>query len=136
MPVIAFPIVYTQANHELFRTNRFGMEILFVVIVVASIAQFAYMWTLADEVDDAADRLKLKRRGVDATVLLADVERVSKTWWSNPDRIVLHLRRPGPLGERVAFIPRGKGLGFGTSPVFADLKGRVEQARNSRAHRG
>ncbi|QWP74670.1 hypothetical protein J5226_13310 [Lysobacter sp. K5869] len=93
---------------------------------------FMSTWNAADEVVDAGDRLKVRLRGVEAIVLLADIEQVSIRNWSNPDRIVLKLRKPGWLGDRIMFIPRGNFWlsRFGGNGVYLDLRERIGRGRS------
>jgi hypothetical protein len=55
-------------------------------------------------------------------VPLGDVERVTGSVLVSPERVRLHLRRRGPFGSRVVFMPRARlTLGFSRHPVVARL---------------
>lgn len=78
-------------------------------------------------VGDALDVVGLRRT---LRVPLSDVARVSGTRFSNPERIFLDLRAPGPLGARIVFIPPLRWLrGFAPHPLVAELAARVDAVR-------
>ena len=63
-------------------------------------------------------------------VPLGDVERVSGTRFSNPERIFLELRTPSAFGSRIAFIPPLRWLrGFSAHPLVAELAARADACR-------
>ncbi|MGH8123455.1 MAG: hypothetical protein ACREPT_11870, partial [Rudaea sp.] len=52
----------------------------------------------------------------------------------NPPRLTLRLRKPGPLGDEVAFIPKSSGFRlnpFRRNEIAESLIRRVDQARSS-----
>jgi len=53
------------------------------------------IWPLADAVDDAGDALRIRRRGVELRIPLADIVNVSSSRHSRSRRITLRLRRAG-----------------------------------------
>jgi len=91
------------------------------------------LWDLADSVDDARDYLLVRRGGIEQRVMLANVMNVSMTQFTNPPRLTLRLRQPGPLGDEIVFIPKTPGLRlnpFRRNEIAEDLLRRVDRARN------
>ncbi|MGO1071509.1 hypothetical protein [Lysobacter sp. CA199] len=129
IPFIGLLIAYAHIRQHPFPEDPRFIACFLVFAVAMCAVHVAFSLKLADEVLDAGDRLRVRRRGVEVTIALADIERVWKRWWSNPDQIVLQLRSPGELGERIAFIPQTDLLGFGGKAVLTDLRRRVSEAR-------
>ncbi|KRB08878.1 hypothetical protein ASD86_06220 [Lysobacter sp. Root690] len=98
-----------------------------VAAVAAFAAQIATTWNLADEVVDHGDNLRVRRRGVEETVTIADIEKVSAEYAIRPIRVSLLLRKPGAFGRRIVFVPRpNSAFGtYGESRVAADLSRRI-----------
>ncbi|WP_363797696.1 hypothetical protein ABU614_21105 [Lysobacter firmicutimachus] len=134
MPLFA-AVLTIAALSDWFQAVPPQIRVLFLgVCIVAAALTFVGTWNAADEVIDAGDRLRLRRRGTEATVPLADIEKISIRSWSNPSRIELRLRKSGGLGDRVMFIPRGNLFGrLVGNRVYLDLCERVERTRRGGA---
>ncbi|MBW8810189.1 MAG: hypothetical protein JF591_15510 [Lysobacter sp.] len=98
-----------------------------VAAIVAFVAQVATTWNLADEVVDHGDHLRVRRRSIEETVAIADIDKVSAEYAIRPLRVVLSLRGPGAFGRRIVFVPRpNSAFGtYGESRVAADLSQRI-----------
>lgn len=98
-----------------------------VAAIVAFAAQIATTRNLADEVVDHGDHVRVRRRGIDETVAISDIEKVSAEYAIRPIRVVLSLRRPGAFGRRIVFVPRpNSAFGtYGESRVATDLSQRI-----------
>lgn len=98
-----------------------------VAAVAAFAAQIATTWTLADEVIDHGDHLRVRRGRIEQTVAIADIEKVSVEYAIRPIRVRLALRKPGAFGRRIVFVPLpNSAFGtFGESRVAADLSRRL-----------
>lgn len=96
------------------------------------------VWGLADEVDDFGDYLRVRRGSIDERVNLADVMNVSMSQFMNPPRLALRLRKPGALGDEIAFIPKMPVFRlnpFARNAIAERLIQRVDQLRSNGASR-
>jgi hypothetical protein len=54
---------------------------------------------------------------------LAALARISESRWVNPNVVTLEFRNPTPFGQRIAFIPKARWVGwFDSHPVVAELR--------------
>ncbi|MGH8121908.1 MAG: hypothetical protein ACREPT_03970 [Rudaea sp.] len=105
-----------------------------IMLLVGVVVFRKLLWNLADSVDDGRDYLLVRRGSIEQRVALTDVLNVSMTQFVNPPRLTLRLRKPGPLGDEVAFIPKSSGFRlnpFRRNEIAESLIRRVDQARNS-----
>lgn len=93
-----------------------------VAAAAAFAAQIATTWNLADEVVDHGDHLRVRRRGIEETLAIADIEKVSAEYAIRPIRVNLSLRTPGAFGRRIVFVPRPNSA-FGT---YGESRGAAE----------
>ncbi|MEH6420235.1 hypothetical protein [Pseudomonas sp. CGJS7] len=101
----------------------------FAFFTLLCVGQLVSSWHLADSVDDLGDRLLVRRRGVEISIALNDIERVSKQWFKNPDHIALQLRRPTVFGSRIVFVAAmSPWHGFGENEILVDLRRRIGRA--------
>lgn len=92
-----------------------------------------FLWSVADEVIDLGDALRVRRGEQSELVALTNVARVEFAPGS-PPRIVLHLCRPGRFGATIAFLAP-QPLNFATpasNPVADALAARVARAAERR----
>lgn len=105
-----------------------AVVVLFVVVYV-----FFFMknlvFDLADEVWDAGDSLVVRKGAIETRIPLDQIRNVSYTVVTRPNRVILSLRRPGPLGTEVSFSAPTSWVPFRESPVILDLIDRIERAR-------
>lgn len=107
-----------------------GVAVLFGAGGLAVAMLFVVLFGRVQRVRLIGDALMVVGLRRTLRVPLSDVERVSGTRFSNPERIFLDLRAPGPLGRRIAFIPPMRWLrGFGPHPLVAELAARVDAVR-------
>ncbi len=113
----------------------FPFMLIPVLMLILGLALFRkLLWDLADSVDDGRNYLLVRRGSIEQRVALTDVLNVSMTQFINPPRLTLRLRKPGPLGDEVAFIPKSSGFRlnpFRRNEIAESLIRRVDQARNS-----
>ena len=107
-----------------------------IAIVVAILAvNVVVFWRqvrgLADEVVDGGTYLLVRKGGVEERVQLVDVINVDMQRFGNPRRITLRLRRPGRLGDEIAFIPQHtfQFNPFARHPLAESLISRIDRLR-------
>jgi hypothetical protein len=93
------------------------------------------VWPLADAVDDVGDALRIRRRGVEVRVPLADIVSVTERRNTRSRRVILRLRRAGALGDEIAFLPVARMRWYPSSrdPMVEDLLRRVDAVRATAA---
>jgi hypothetical protein len=109
------------------------------VLAPAAMMAFGYflfrhlVWDLADDVRDGGSFLLVRNRGLEQRIELRDVMNVGYSQFTNPRRIVLKLRTPGPLGDEIVFTPpmRVRFKPFTAHPLVDELIARVDAARRS-----
>jgi hypothetical protein len=87
------------------------------------------IWNLLDEVLDGGNFLLVRRGSKQERVPLSDVVNVNVTHQLNVTRIVLRLRTPCALGEKLAFFPKVTHRLGGRNDIADDLTGRVARIR-------
>ncbi|MEP6940549.1 MAG: hypothetical protein ABI846_12365 [Rudaea sp.] len=104
-----------------------------VIMLIFGVVLFRkLLWDLADSVDDARDYLLVRRGSVEQRVMLANVMNVSMSQFTNPPRLTLRLRKAGPLGDEIVFIPKSTGLRmnpFRRNEIAESLMRRVDAVR-------
>lgn len=108
-----------------------GLLLLLGMAALGAYAMKTFLWDLADEVYDEGDALRVRRRGVEERVAMANVQDVT---YANmrPARMTLHLVRAGRFGSRISFTPatsRGRNP-FAKHPMMESLAMRAWRARN------
>ena len=89
------------------------------------------VWDLADEVYDHGDFLVFKKNGASQSVRFEEIININHNPMMSPERIILSLRIPGPLGKELAFCPPMKLNPFAKSPIVSDLILRMDNARRA-----
>lgn len=85
------------------------------------------LWSLADEVTDLGDRLRVRRHGNEVDVPLSDILNVDRSMLVNPPRVILTRRSNR---ERIAFIPTGvRIMSLGSLRELDALIDRIDAAR-------
>jgi hypothetical protein len=90
------------------------------------------VFDLADAVYDEGDALRVRVRGEEERIPLANIMNISYAGLTNPPRATLTLRQPGRFGKEVTFSPVQKVFGpllRTTNPIVSDLIERVDAAR-------
>jgi hypothetical protein len=111
-----------------------GFQAAFLIIPLV-MAVFGYflmkklVFDLVDEVWDDGTELVVKNRGQVERIALSNITNVSYTAVSNPQRVTLTLRNPGPLGKEVTFSPPVRWVPFARSPIVDLLIERIDAAR-------
>ena len=106
-----------------------GLMLVFGVILFRKL-----LWDLADSVDDARDYLLVRRGSIEQRVMLANVMNISMSQFTNPPRLTLRLRKPGPLGDEIVFIPKTTGMRlnpFRRNEIAERLMRRIDALRSS-----
>lgn len=99
---------------------------LFMAATTVAAAHSMIMGKLADEVVDHGDHLRIRRGSIEENIPIADIETISTNHAFRPARVTLRLRRSGPLGDLVSFIPRQNWLGmYVESAVVVELRQRI-----------
>ena len=96
-----------------------------------------FVWDLADEVRDGGDYLLVRRGSIEEKVPLTNVMNVNMSQFSNPPRLSLRLRKVGPLGDEIVFIPQCKARlnPFARNELAEQLMHRIDRLRVSRDDR-
>lgn len=90
------------------------------------------VFDLADAVYDDGDALRVRFRGEEERIPLANIINISYSGLTNPPRATLTLRQPGMFGKEVTFSPVQKIFGpllRTTNPIVSDLIERADAAR-------
>jgi hypothetical protein len=90
------------------------------------------VFDLADTVYDEGDALRVRFRGDEERIPLANIMNISYSGLTNPPRATLTLRQPGIFGKEVTFSPIQKVFGpllRTSNPIVSDLIERVDAAR-------
>ena len=90
------------------------------------------VFDLADAVYDEGDALRVRLRGDEERIPLANIINISYAGLTNPPRATLTLRQPGRFGKEVTFSPVQKLFGpllRSTNPIVSDLIERMDAAR-------
>jgi hypothetical protein len=87
------------------------------------------IWGLADQVLDGGHFLLVRRGRTQERVLLTDVVRVDVTHQFNVVKIMLRLRTPTVLGEKLAFYPKVSHRLGGKNDIADDLVARIVRIR-------
>jgi len=108
------------------------LSVLFALGLVASavLIQRALARDLADEVVDGGDHLLVRSNGIEEKVMLSDVATIRRGFGHNPERLILTLRRPGRLGDTIAFIPsKIRWFPYVEHPLACELRTRAQLLR-------
>ena len=90
------------------------------------------VFDLADAVYDEGDALRVRFRGDEERIPLANIINISYSGLTNPPRATLTLRQPGMFGKEVTFSPIQKVFGpllRTSNPIISDLIERADAAR-------
>ncbi len=108
------------------------LSVLFALGLVASAAliQRSMARHLADEVVDGGDHLLVRSNGIEEKIMLGEVAAIRRGFGFNPERLILTLRRPGRLGDTIAFIPKGvRWFPYVEHPLAYELRTRAQSLR-------
>jgi hypothetical protein len=87
------------------------------------------IWGMADQVLDGGDFLLVRRGSKQERVLLTNIIGVDVTHQLNATRVVLLLRMPCLLGEKLAFFPKVTHRLGGRNYIADDLTARIARIR-------
>jgi hypothetical protein len=87
------------------------------------------IWGMADQVLDGGDFLLVRRGSKQERILLTDITGVEVTHQLNATRVVLRLRTPCLLGEKLAFFPKVTHRLGGRNDIADDLTARIARTR-------
>lgn len=111
--------------------NPLSLLFASALIVLAVVIRRALVRDLADEVRDGGDYLLVRNGAIQEKLMVRDLATVSRGFGHNPERLILRLRRPGRLGDTIAFIPRGqRWFPFVEHPLVLELRTRAELLRS------
>lgn len=119
-PVIWFAGVFLGLITIFFIDPKPGQSRTPFFFIMPGMAVFGYVlmrhlvFDLVDEVHDLGDSLLVKNRGVEASVPLRNINKVTVSQFSKPVRITLTLGVPCELGDKIVFEPLRKWAGFGS----------------------
>jgi hypothetical protein len=134
-PVVWFGFLGIFVFSALSASAGRGFQAAFLVMPLV-MAVFGYflmkklVFDLVDEVWDDGTDLVVKNRGQVERIALSNITNVSYMAVSNPQRVTLTLRNPGPLGKEVTFSPPVRWVPFARSPIVDQLIERIDAARS------
>ena len=64
-------------------------------------------------------------------VPLTEVSHFTRSRFTNPPTVTIHLRSMSPYGERIVFIPKHRWALFGTHPAIAELQALCDRAKGN-----
>lgn len=135
-----FPVIWFGILVTVFVIGRFSGQdrnepqtwlILGIMLVGGLVLFRMLLWDLADEVQDCGSYLTIRRGSVQEGVELSNITDVRMSEFSNPRRLTLRLRTPGPFGDRIVFILKSSFRlnPFVRSAVAEDLIQRIDRIR-------
>jgi hypothetical protein len=131
--VVVSGVAIFSDKHE--NAPPFAVFFIPLIMLIFGIVLFRKLvWDLADSVDDCRDYLLVRRGSVEQRVALTNVVNVGMSQFTNPQRLTLRLRTPGPFGDEIVFIPKSPAFRlnvFKRNEIAERLIERVDQARNS-----
>lgn len=129
-----FPLIWFGFLAVFALTAVIGRGPLFVLVPVSVMAVFGFfimkklVFDLVDQVWDEGAELRIRNRGREVRVPLAEIVNISYSPL-NPQRATLSLREATLLGREIAFVPPTVWIPFARSPLIDDLIQRVDEAR-------
>lgn len=136
--VAAMTIFVTDDNLQLLAPGERGNP-PFIVFLAMPLAMavpmyFAirhFVFTLADEVVDLGDALRIRRDGDEARIALKDFAGARLSTLSNPPRALLALRHArDPFGQKIFFLPAGRTRRGRSHPLVDALDARIRAAKS------
>lgn len=135
--VAALLIFMTDESRQLLEPGARGnppfIVFLLFPVVMAVPMYFAvrhFVFTLADDVVDLGDALRIRRDGDEVRIALKDIASAKPSRLSNPPRALLTLRQSGgPFGQRIFFLPAGGSRRARNNPVVDALDERIRAAK-------
>ena len=88
-------------------------------------------WDLADEVYDNGDSLVFRKGRIEQIVCLKDIINIDYTHMGSPERVVLHTREKGEIGNELAFSLPMRFNFFKKDPYVRELIERVDESKNT-----
>ncbi len=89
------------------------------------------VWDLADEVYDTGDSLVFRRGRIEQIVRLKDIVNIDYSHMGSPERVVVHARETGEIGNELAFPLPMRFNFFKKAPYVRELIERVDASRNT-----
>jgi len=134
-PVVWFGFlgVFVFAALAASRGRGFQPAFLLIPLLMAVFGYFLMkklVFDLVDEVWDDGTELVVKNRGQVERIALSNIMNVSYMTASNPPRVTLTLRNPGPFGKEVTFSPPLRWVPFARSPIVDQLIERIDATRS------
>ena len=102
----------------------------FVMSVMGYFLFKKLVWDLADEVYDKGDELLFRKGNKEQRVKLKDIINIDYSHMNSPERVVVHVRTSGKIGNELAFSLPVRFNPFSKSPLVRELIERVDQAKN------
>ena len=126
--IVAVTFVSTKGENG---PPLFVLVVAVFLCVIGLVVMEKLIWDLADEVQDAGDRLIVRFGNEQEQIPLSNIINVGYTYLTNPARVTLTLRTPCRFGDEVSFCPPARFIPFARSPVIDGLIRRVDAARQA-----
>ncbi|TKB47412.1 hypothetical protein [Thalassotalea mangrovi] len=113
-----------------------SQESLMFLIMPIFMAGFGFIlfkklvWDLADEVIDLGDHLLFKKGSKEQRVYFKDMININHQM-SSPEKITIHTRETGAIGNEVSFNPPTRFNPLAKNPIYKELIARMDSARNT-----
>ena len=112
--------------------SPFLLVMMPLVMAVAGFLMFKKLcWDLADEVFDDGDALVFRKGRKEQIVNLSDIINISHSQMGSPDRVTIHSRQEGAIGNELTFALPMKLNPFSKNPIVRELIERVDNARRT-----
>ena len=108
---------------------------LLVAPIILACAAFLFfkktIWGLADVVYDNGDELIFRKGKKEQRVKLCDIINISYSSFNSPQRIEIHVKSKGAIGNILVFRPPMRLIPLGRNPLVLELVERIDRARVS-----
>jgi hypothetical protein len=134
---VVFLLVFVGAVFGAVRANQPALAFFPLLATVWFFIWWYVIHPLADLVWLDESDLVVRKGGLEERVPLSGVEKVEQSYFTNPERLTLHLAAPGPLGDKIVFLPpiRYFRMPFSTHPLAEELRDLVRQHTHPELHR-
>jgi len=114
-----------------------GVPIIFLIVpIIMAIVGYKVVskiiLNMADEVYDIGDELIFHKGKKVQHVKLQDIINIEHIYMSAPVRVVVHVKKEGPIGKELVFLLPNR-LSTIKSPYVQELIERVDKAKNSKS---
>ena len=132
-PTLWFGVLGVIVLVPLLSGNAPGVMLLVPILMIV-LGYFLFkklVWDLVDEAYDCGDALLFRKGSLEQKVKLDEIINIDYAHMSAPERVTVHSRNRGPIGNEIAFSLPMRFNPFSKSPLVNELIERVDTARRS-----